>query len=68
MLSVNLYLDIFNFAIIYYITQIQDGKIKPLIYNLFTLFLVKYNYNIYQHKLVTIIKLGKRYSHILNAK
>ena len=67
-LPVNLYLDASNFAARYYITQVQDKETKPLIYNLFTLLLAERNYNIYQYKLVAIVKFIKKSFHMLNAK
>lgn len=65
-LLVNLYSDVFNFAVGCYITQVQDKEIRLLVYNSFTLFPDERNYDTYQQKLVTIVRFAKKYSHILN--
>ena len=67
-LLVDLYLDTSNFAASYYITQIQDGETRPLIYDLCILLLAEQNYNIYKQELAVIIKFIKKYSYMLNAK
>lgn len=65
---VNLYLDASNFAAGCYITQTQDEKTKPLVYDSFIFLQTKQNYNTYKCGLAAIIKFTKKYSHILNAE
>ena len=67
-LPINLYLDASNFAAGCYITQIQDGETRPLVYDLFTLLPAERNYDTYRHELVAIVKFTKKYSHMLNAE
>ena len=60
-------MDASNFAAGCYITQTQNGKIGPLVYDLCTLLPVERNYNTYRQEL-TIVKFIKKYSYMLNAK
>lgn len=57
-----------NFVAGYYITQIQDRKIKPLVYDSIILLLAKQNYNAYRYKLITIVKFIKKYLYMLNTE
>lgn len=65
---VDIYLNAFNLAAEYYITQTQNKKISFLVSNLLTILLFEENYNTYRHKLATIIKFTKKYFYMLNAK
>ncbi len=67
-LPVDLYSDASNFAAGYYITQIQDGETRPLVYDSITLLSAERNYDTYRRELVAIVKFTKKYSHMLNAK
>ena len=67
-LPVNLYSDASNFAAGCYITQVQDGETRPLVYDSFTLLPAERNYDTYQRELVAIVKFAKKYSHMLNAE
>ncbi len=64
-LPIDLYSGASNFAVGYYIIQIQDGEIRPFVYDSITLLLVERNYNTYRRELVAIIKFTKKYSHML---
>ena len=67
-LPVDLYSNASNFEAGYYIPQIQDGEIRPLVYDLYTLLPAERNYNTYWQELAAIVKFTKKYFHILNAK
>ena len=67
-LPVNLYSDTSNFAARCYVIQVQDRETRPFVYDLFTLPSAKCNYDIYQCKLVAIVKFTKKYSHMLNVE
>ena len=67
-LPVDLYSDASNFAAGCYISQIQDGESRPLVYDSFTLLPAERNYDTYRRELVAIVKFTKKYSHMLNAE
>ena len=67
-LPVDLYSDASNFAAGCYISQIQDGEARPLVYDSFTLLPAERNYDTYRRELVAIVKFTKKYSHMLNAE
>ena len=67
-LPVNLYLDASNFAAGCYITQVQDGETRSLLYDFFILLPTERNYDTYPRELVAIVKFAKKFSHILNTK
>ena len=67
-LVTNVYINALKYCVNLYVSQIQNGEVKSILYNSIAFNSIQKNYDTYKKKLLIIVLFTIKYEHIFNNK